>query len=295
MRDQGPILVPLDGSDLSEGALPYASAIAKGLNARIVLLTTWEGTENEFGSTFPSMAVEDEQKAQEHFTGYLDGVKSRLGGAQVETVLRSGEAVDEILRIADEKGARMIVMSTRGRSGIGRWVYGSVAGHVLRNASVPVLAVGPKVLEQKQASAEFRHLMVPLDGSQLSEAALAPAQQLAAKLSAKLSLVRVVNWAVQSYPYTLPDAYVPQVDQELEAGAREYLRRKESEVGPSNVSAFVIRGAVADGLMEFEEKEGVDLAVMTTHARSGLARVALGSVADRMLQGSAPVLLVRPE
>ena len=141
--------------------------------------------------------------------------------------------------------------------------------------------------------------MVPLDGSPLSEAALPVASAIAAPLGAKLSLVRGVRWAVQAYPYSLPDAYIPQIDDELEAGAKAYLRRIEGEVRGLNkgldVDAFVVRGAVADGLMDVVEKQSVDLVVMTTHARAGIARAALGSTADRMLQGKAPVLLIPPD
>ena len=60
-------------------------------------------------------------------------------------------------------------------------------------------------------------------------------------------------------------------------------------------TAFIVRGAAAEPLISFEETEGVDLVVMTTHARSGVARAVLGSTAERMLHGSAPVLLLRPE
>ena len=120
------------------------------------------------------------------------------------------------------------------------------------------------------------------------------AKELAAALGAKLTLVRVAGWAVQTYPYSLPDAYIPQIDEELEAGAKAYLGRMQAEVKDVPVDAFVVRGAVADGLMDVCEKQGVDLVVMTTHARGGLARAALGSTADRMLQAKVPVLLVRP-
>jgi nucleotide-binding universal stress UspA family protein len=105
-----------------------------------------------------------------------------------------------------------------------------------------------------------------------------------------------VRWAVQAYPYTLPDAYVPQIDEELEKGAKEYLRRHEKSLADAGkVDAFVVRGAVADGLLDFVDQQSIDLVVMTTHARTGITRAALGSVADRMLQGAAPVLLIRPD
>ena len=296
MRDHGPILVPLDGSELSEGALPYAAALAAGLGESLVLLTTWEGSDSELAASLPSVVVDLDKRAQEHFGGYLDGVRRKLpSGIKVESFVRSGDASDEILTTADNIGARAIVLATHGRSGISRWVYGSTAGHVLRNASVPVLAVGPHALQRPTAEVKVGHVMVPLDGSALSESALPPAQAIAASMKARLSLVRVVRWAVQSYPYTLPDTYIPQVDEELEKGAKTYLREQEAKVQGTTVDAFVVRGAVADGLIDFVEKEGIDLVVMTTHARKGLARATLGSVADRMLQGNAPVLLIRPD
>ena len=297
MRVHGPILVPLDGSDLAEKALPYAVALAKAQgSASVTLLTVWEGTESELGATFPAMAMEIEAKAREHFGSYLQTLRARLAAtAPVETLVCEGDANEEIDRVADEIGSRALVVATHGRSGIGRWLYGSTASRLLRHSSLPVLAVGPHALERGKADVSFTHIMVPLDGTPLSEAALPEATALAASLGARLSLVRVVRWAVQSYPYTLPEAYVPQVDEELEAGAKAYLRQKEAEVKGVDVSAFVVRGAIADGLLDFIEKEAVDLVVMTTHARGGLTRAALGSVADRVLQGRAPVLLIRPE
>ena len=295
MRDNGPILVPLDGSELAEGAVPYAAALARALHERIVLVTAWEGTESELGANFPSMAMDVEQQATTHFTGYLDGVKQHISGVEVETMIRSGDAGDEILRAAEETRARMLVIATHGRSGIGRWFYGSTAGHLLRNADVPVVAVGPHALEKKQADVAIKHVMVPLDGSEMGEKALPAGAALAKALGARLSLVRGVRWAVQAYPYSMPDAYLPQVDQELEAGAKKYLQRQQAALAAANADAFVVRGAVAEGLLDFVDKESVDFIVMTTHARTGLARAALGSVADRMLQAAAPVMLVRPD
>ena len=295
MRDHGPILVPLDGSELAERALPYAVALAKALGERVTLLTVWEGTESELGANFPSMAMEIEAKAREYFGSYLGGIEAWFADSvPVQTLVTEGDAVEEIKRAADEIGASALVVATHGRSGIGRWFYGSTASHLLRHSALPVLAVGPHALERAKADVSFTHIMTPLDGTPLSEAALPDATALASKLGARLSLVRVVRWAVQAYPYTLPDAYIPQVDDELEAGAKAYLRQKEAGVKSVEVSAFVVRGAIADGLLNFIEKEAVDLVVMTTHARGGLARAALGSVADRVLQGPAPVLLIRP-
>lgn len=296
MRDKGPILIPLDGSELAEGALAYGVAFAKALGQRVVLVTAWEGTETELASGFPAMAMEIEQKASDFYTTYLDGIRARIGdGVHVETHVVTGDAAEQILKAADMVQARLLVIATHGRSGIGRWVYGSTASRLMRESHIPVVAVGPHALQRSTADVSVNHLMVPLDGSPLSEAALPVAQDLAAALKGRISLVRAVRWAVQTYPYSLPDAYIPQVDQELEAGAKAYLQNQEAAVKAVPVDAFVVRGAVADGLLDVVEKQAVDLVVMTTHARRGLARAALGSTADRMLQGKAPVLLVPPE
>jgi nucleotide-binding universal stress UspA family protein len=297
MREQGPIIIPLDGSELAETALPYAAALAEGLRTHLVLITAWEGTESDLAKTFPAMAMEIEKGAQNYFTQYLDGVRARYGrGDQARAIIRVGDAAEEILKAVDETGARMLVIATHGRSGVGRWIYGSTAGRLLRTSHVPVVAVGPNVRAQSTEHVGLKHLMVPLDGSPLSEAALPVAVSVATSLGARVSLVRSVRWAVQAYPYSLPDAYVPQIDEELEAGAKAYLRRMEEELkGKVEVDAFVVRGGIADGLMDVVDKQAVDLVVMTTHARAGIARAALGSTADRMLQGKAPVMLVPPD
>jgi nucleotide-binding universal stress UspA family protein len=298
MLDKGPILVPLDGSELAEGALAYAIAVAKALHERIVLVTAWEGTEADLGATFPSMAVEIEQKASTYYGEYLDGIRKRVAAAGVlaEPRVVSGDAAEQILVAARETGARMIALSTHGRSGIGRWFYGSVASRLLRESLVPVLAAGPHALERAKAGEiAIKHIMVPLDGSELGEAALPVARSLAKAMGAKVTLVRAVSWALQSYPYALPDAYIPQVDDELQKGAEVYLRKQEAAMSGTDVDAFVVRGPIASALLDVAEKQAVDLIIMTTHARGGLARAALGSTADRMLQAIAPVLLVRPE
>ncbi len=294
MLSSGPILVPLDGSETAEGALPFAAALATALGTDVVLLTVSDGADPELIATFPEVARDVSVAATTHFEKYLTLIKDGLKVNVAATSVRSGDAADEIQKAAKDTGARAIVIATHGRSGIGRWVYGSTAGQLLRSSEVPVLAVGPNVLAKKATTVNIAHIMAPIDGSPLSERALPVSTELATKVGAKLSLVRALRWAVQAYPYTLPDAYVPQIDDELEKGAKEYLQQRKAAL-PDGVQAdaFVVRGAIADGLIDFAEQQHVDLIVMTTHARKGLARAALGSVADRVLQGPAPVLLLR--
>ncbi len=294
MEHHGPILVPLDGSELAEGALPYASAIAHALRTHLVLITIWEGTAGELGKRFPDLVVQLDESASAHYTAYLDRVRDRLQHPETRIVIRPGEASDEIVRAADEVGARMIVVATHGRAGIRRWAYGSNLSHVVAASRVPVLAVGPHALERAGDRPSFSRVLVPLHGSAFAEAALPVATELTRALGARLSLMRVVPWAVQMYPYTAAETYVPSIDEALESDALAYMERQAAALGGA-VDTHVERGEPADKLIDFIESERIDLVVMSTHGREGLARTVLGSTADRMLQSRAPVLLVRPE
>jgi nucleotide-binding universal stress UspA family protein len=292
MNDRGPIVVPLDGSELAEGALPLATEIAHAAKTHLVLVSVWEAP----GSATPaaiSMAMEEHGRS--YFATYLHGVRERLAQREIRTIVRCGDPCESILEAADEVGARMIVAGTHGRSGIGRWVYGSTTSRLLRESRIPVLAAGPKVLQPNAPRRPIRHVMVPLDGSEMAEIAIGTAVEMAVALGAKLSLVRAVGWAFEAYPYAGALTYIPSLDTDLERGAREYIARCEASVaGSVEVTGTVTRGASADSLLQFEEQAGVDLVVMATHARVGVARAALGSTADRLIQGPAPVLLLRP-
>jgi nucleotide-binding universal stress UspA family protein len=294
LLEQGPVLVALDGSELAERALPFAAKLAEKLGTHLVLVTIWEGNDSDLVATFPTMSVEIARAAEDHFQKYLTEASSRAGRPDTRVIVRPGNASEEIRAVAAETGARCIAIATHGRSGIGRWVYGSTASSLLRSSDMPVLTIGPKVLQQPAGEISFKRVMVPLDGSKTSEQVLPQAGRLAKKLGATAVLVRSIQWAAQAYPYTLPDTYVPQLDKELEEGAKEYLRGCKGSLGAdAAVEAFVVRGPTADSLLDFAEQQHADLVVMATHARSGIARAALGSVADRMLQGPAPVLLMR--
>ena len=291
MNEQGPIVVPLDGSELAERVLPLATALAAAERTHIVLVAVWEDT----GADLPAnVSVELEKHAQESLTAYLHDVRDRLQHKEIRTVVRCGDPSDVILAVADETGARMIVAGSHGTSGVTRWLFGSTTRRLLHESRVPLLVAGAKALEREGTPA-IKHVMIPLDGSSLAEAAIEPGIALARRLGAKVSLVRAVRWAFETYPYAGAASYVQPLDSELEAGAREYIGRRQAAAGGTDIHGFVVRGNSADALLAFEESDNVDLVVMTTHARAGLTRMALGSTAERVLQGSAPVLLLRPD
>jgi nucleotide-binding universal stress UspA family protein len=286
MTVHGPILVALDGSETAEAAARVAERLATELRSHLILLAVLEDSPG----IVPGAEVDLERMGREYFTTYLNDVQARLARPETRTTVRVGHPAGEILACAEETGAGVIALTTHGRSGVGRWLHGSTASDLLSRSRVPLLIVGPNV-NVGASGGKFNHIMVALDGSELAESALDVAQQLSDASAAKVSLVRAVQWAVQAYPYTLPDRYVPELDAELEKGAQAYLDRQRAALG-KNATTRVIRGATADSLLDFVERHKVNLVVMSTHGRGGVARAAIGSTADRLLQAAAPVLLL---
>jgi nucleotide-binding universal stress UspA family protein len=291
MFGSGPILVPLDGSAISERSLPYATAIARALERRLVLMiAAYISDIPEHGPWSDDMV----SRPREICTAYLEGVLGRIGRPDAQLVVKVGYPHEMISETVAEQDSSLIVLSSHGRSGLSRWMYGSTAGHVIHSSPRPVLVIGKGVRDIAPGGFAPKHVLVPLDGSSLGEAALAPAGDLAAAFGAKTTLIRVAPFSAEAFPMSEPMMYWPKLDDELVASATAYLEKTRSSV-KQPVEIKVLQGARADVLLGFVETEAIDLVVMTTHGRAGLQRALLGSTADRMLGGRAPVLLIRPE
>jgi len=293
---RGPVVVPLDGSKVSERALSHAVALARVWDEQIVLLgVTTARNQGGLAGLAPAIKLEFEESGVQQAEDYLRKVRNRLRRTvQVEAAVRIGDPAREVLAAARSLKARLIVMTTHGRSGVSRWVQGSVAGTLLREATIPLLAIGPNVPEATPRKFRLKHLLVPLDGEKASESALPVARQLAADLGARISVVRVVPWLADYSYQTQAAVYDPKLDKVLEQGAATYLGRQLQTLTGVEAQPYVRRGSSATRLLDFVTRQDVDLVVMTTHARRGVARAALGSVADRMIHGKAPVLLLKP-
>jgi nucleotide-binding universal stress UspA family protein len=292
------IVVPLDGSDLAKRALPYATVLARAGRGRLVLMH----------ATAPPAAVRDRAGDAAMIdtspSEYLDEIAATLPGLPVETALVPGHAGQAILQAIHERGADTIAMTTHGRSGLGRWLYGSVADHVLRHAQVPVLLI-PATCDYAwtdvppDAPADAaRRILVPLDGSEFGEVGLPAAIQLATLLNAEIELLRAVE--VPTYtgmPYAESLANTPDLLELAEAEARSYVETVAARLRAEarGVTTRVEVGWPGTTILEVARERHSCAIAMATHGRSGLARVVLGSVATLTLQQSpAPLLLVRP-
>jgi nucleotide-binding universal stress UspA family protein len=139
------ILVPLDGSPLSEAVLPHAEALAKSEGAEIIILSVPSIPAAEFLSRNPAMASAIIKDVEDETNQYIQTEIEKLqkDGIHVKGLTRMGPVPETILEVADETQADVIAMSTHGRSGIQRWLIGSVADRIVQSAHIPVMLIHP--------------------------------------------------------------------------------------------------------------------------------------------------------
>jgi len=283
------IIVALDGSPLAERALPVAETLSKRTNWHLALVRAVPYLSRPEGdATYRTLAAA-RAAATVEARCYLDGLVARLAarGVAATAIVPEEDEAAGILAAAHHDGADLIVMATHGRSGLGRWVYGSVAEEVLAAAPLPVLLVRAWHGAPPDAALEAGGaVLVPLDGSILAETALPIGERLADDLGGELLLLRVVPHAALLRAEALASQ---------EAIARTYLAKLAGRLGGRGrrILTEVRVGAAAAAIEAVGLEYTAGLVVMATHGLTGLRRSAMGSVADAVVwQDSLPVLLV---
>ncbi len=201
---------------------------------------------------------------------------------------------------ARENAISLIVMSTHGRRGLSRAWLGSVAAGVIREAVAPVLLVRPrKGGARPGATLRIRHILVPVDGSPLSESIVAPAAALGKAAGAKVTLIHVIEPVFRLGEAVL----VPAVEYDRNAHDRQqdeakaYLDRLAARLRGEDleVGVAVVTGEAVHTLLDTARALDADLIALATHGRSGWQRIAFGSVADKIVRTSTlPALVMRP-
>jgi nucleotide-binding universal stress UspA family protein len=140
------ILVCLDGSALAETALPHAQTLASSEDAEIILLRVSVNPAAEFSFSELGIAEDIVQDLESESLAYMQSTKSKLqrAGFRTSFLIRQGPIAETILHVAAECQADIIVMSTHGRSGVKRWLLGSVADRVVTHSDFPVMLVRPQ-------------------------------------------------------------------------------------------------------------------------------------------------------
>ncbi|HZQ99286.1 MAG TPA: universal stress protein [Chloroflexota bacterium] len=304
------ILLPLDGSQFAFGALPYATTIARGAGARLELVTvTADVAAQETDGDEKRFAPDDSTYDMQEWSPEAVAARLRSEGLSVGTHVYVGDPAGEIVMAADALGADLVVMATHGRTGLGRWLFGSVADGVLRQAGTPVLLVPPYTPPWTAAELARgpRRVLVPLDGTDLSEAALEPAAALAAAGGAEVRLLRVAaptppsavvaagggeataSAAVVPMPSAEADPAVEAVEEYLEDAAariRGRVRAVDVDAELGEPEAAIVAAARA---------WGAHAIAMATHTHRDPVAGTLGRRATRVLRSlEIPALLVRP-
>jgi len=292
------ILVPLDGSTFAEAALPLALSLSRKTRAGVHLLTVVE--------PIPAFAYEEWESATKEWTeAYLANVAERVSasaGGKVTTALHTGHVVETLMNEIRSTKADVVIMATHGRGALSRAWLGSVADGFMRQAEVPVIYVRPEEGKTPVAEprADFETILVPLDGSELSESALAHAAEFGELFGSAYHLTRIV-----AYPIDVASPYLPhtvQMNQSIladaKAAAAEYLEEHAERMrkrGLRVTTSVIVDTQAGHGILQEGEAVGCDLIAMSTHGRRGVGRLVLGSAADKVLRGThVPLLLHRP-
>lgn len=307
------ILVPVDGSHLSEQAIPFAARIARASHGTILLV--YVVVPRGIHSPRPfSLLQESLDLAHSEAKAYLTRLAASpdLSGIETQMKICYEHPANAILKTAQNEQIDLIVMCSRGQTGLTRWALGSVAQKVIHLSTVPVMVLQPETRQADRQKAESTHgrILVGLDGSPLAEAAIEPARELAKALTTsgqgEVVLIQCVQEPTIEERQVIERAHLD-LDltefalHEAERYLRTIIRNLANEEGRSRVttkwSVEVCRD-VADSLIQKAEgncdgEEGpYDCLALTTHGRGGLQHWYLGSIAERVLQNTKVPLLV---
>lgn len=263
------ILVPVDGSEESESILPALMPLLRAVPAQVSLLQVVDRP--------------DDLEAAQRGVHTLSRVLAAQG---VPATYRTewGRAAEEVDYHAREDGFDLVAMATHGRSGLRRVLMGSIAETVLRHATIPVLLTRPGA-----RLGDWRRIVLALDGSSRAEAVFHDLVALARPLQATVHAL-----TVNLPTYLMGDVHhVPLFPPSQDL--LPYLNGVCDRLSAEGVLAVpaTADGTAATGIARYAEEIGAGLIACTTHGRSGLARLFLGSVAEEVLRHAPCPLLVR--
>ncbi|MGW8267373.1 MAG: universal stress protein [Longimicrobiales bacterium] len=292
------ILVPLDGSHFAEYALPLALSLSRRTAAQVHLLTVQEH--------LPTRSPEGwEEAARDWHQAYLDELAGRIrsrAGGEITTKVRLGHVVEEIQTEAEARGVDLVVMATHGRGALSRAWMGAIADSFIRHADRPVLLVRPGEGDADpslEADSRIEKILLPLDGTEVSEGIIDHAAEMGALFGAAFHLVRMVP-----FPKGFKSPYPPHLiamNREFLTDAKDaaegYLEEQARRLRARGMvvdTAVVEVGQAGHGILTEAEVAGCDFIAMATHGRGPIARTILGSTADKVVRGAhVPVLLYR--
>ncbi|MFC6615018.1 universal stress protein [Halopenitus salinus] len=288
------ILIPVDGSEHAIRAAEHGSRLAGAFDADLHLLNVADV--QSAGGLFNAGGVDGEfvRRIEEEGRNVLEAAADAIEGrydAEISTAVVRGEPSETILEHAEEVGADLLAMGTHGRTGVNRYIAGSVTERVVRLSETPVLTTRATVESDPERG--YDDVLVPTDGSEAAEVAVEHGLAIAERTGARVHAVSVVS--VRGLETNPEYTRIAELREHLTGNAKEavddILARAE-ERGIDAVGS-VPNGSPGSILLEYVDEHDVDLVAMGTHGRTGLDRYLIGSTAERLIRRCAvPVVAV---
>lgn len=286
------ILVPTDGSEHARRAAEHVGLLAREFDATVHLLGVVDV--QAAAGPFGAGGVDDRFVDRLETTAgeWLDTVERAVGDVPTVRETVRDEPAAAILDYANANDVDLVAMGTHGRTGVRRYVAGSVTERVVQRSEAPVLVThaDDPILEEL-----YDEILLATDGSEAAEAAVEHGIEMAARAGARVHAVSLVD--LGRVGTGAEDAPVMEWRNYLEGEAEratEAVAERAAEAGVESVTA-VREGSPVTGLLEYADENAIDLTVMGTHGRRGVTDAILGSTAERLLRrAERPVLTVRP-
>lgn len=291
------MLLPLDGSHFSELALPLAIRVARAADAKLHIVRVHVAPVT-VGDTPAGWDVDESIRETERHELQTAVGRAEASGVQATSELLEGPIGQGLKRYIAALDIDFVVMTTHGRSGLKRAVLGSVAEYCVRTTHVPLLLLHPRTADDEVPThpETLRRILIALDGSPESEAALKPAIDLAKLTGARVTLARIAT-APFDIAATIGVEAVHEYLERARSDAFDYLQKVAaglSDQVKANVVALSADRA-DQGILRCRDEADADVIAMATHGRSGWSRIAVGSVAESVLhKARVPILILRP-
>jgi nucleotide-binding universal stress UspA family protein len=293
------VLFPTDFSRCADQALPYALDLAKHYKAELHILHAavlhgyLDAEAEEHVDNLDEIHEQLDELASNRMSSLaIDG---NGGKVTIKKVSRRGtSAAPVILGYVDEADIDLVVMGTHGRRGLDHIVLGSVAEELVRAAPCPILTVRER--EKPRPLEAIEKILVPVDFSEFSRQALIYAKELASSYRARLQLLHVVEPPIYPSFYALKRSCFFELLEDVERETEQHLARLMEETeGPETVfDISVIEGRAVTDIPDFAKNNDSDLLVIATHGLTGLKRLFLGSVTEKVVRRArCPVFTAR--
>ena len=284
------ILFPTDFSDGAANAFSQAVYLANRHNAELHILNVAEpGTGGESENTLPVSpdTLKDWLGASTDLAETLDTLSI------VQRQVESDTPPERLVAYAEDQDVDLVVMGTHGRRGMRRMLLGSVTEEVVRRAPCPVFTIQTDVVEAPDQA--VRRILVPVDFSEAAEMAVHHATEIAQTYGAEVHLLHVVEEVVYPSAYGIEPALFPK-DEVVMRVEKTLGEIAQEDIGYERVQVASTIGYAPMTILDYVQENEIDLVVIATHGRSGLDRMLLGSVAERVIrQSPVPVFDVKPD